>query len=83
MAIILTFPTTAPTGSSLLLGSIHDSDTGISATKNFSVSSLVTYTMANGFKGLPVYANNAAALVGGLVAGEIYRTSVGVLMVTY
>lgn len=32
---------------------------------------------------LPVYADNAAALAGGLVAGDVYRTSTGVLMVTY
>ncbi len=33
--------------------------------------------------GLPVYANNAAALAGGLVAGDMYRTAGGVLMVVY
>ena len=33
--------------------------------------------------GLPVYADNAAALAGGLVAGEPYRTSTGVMMITY
>jgi hypothetical protein len=32
---------------------------------------------------LPVYADNAAALAGGLTAGQLYRTSTGVLMVTY
>jgi hypothetical protein len=32
---------------------------------------------------LPVYADNAAALTGGLVAGQLYRTSIGVLMVVY
>ena len=32
---------------------------------------------------LPVYADNAAALAGGLTAGQLYRTSSGVLMVTY
>ena len=32
---------------------------------------------------LPTYADNAAALAGGLVAGDMYRTAVGVLMVTY
>lgn len=32
---------------------------------------------------LPVYADNTAALGGGLVAGDVYRTSTGVLMVTY
>jgi hypothetical protein len=33
--------------------------------------------------GLPVYADNASAITGGLVAGEQYRTSTGVLMVVY
>jgi hypothetical protein len=33
--------------------------------------------------GLPVFNDNAAALAGGLVAGEMYRTSAGVLMIAY
>ena len=33
--------------------------------------------------GLPVYANNAAALAGGLVAGDMYRTAAGILMIVY
>lgn len=33
--------------------------------------------------GLATYADNAAATTGGLVAGDLYRTSTGVLMVTY
>ena len=33
--------------------------------------------------GLPIYNDNAAALAGGLVAGEMYRTAAGVLMVAY
>ena len=32
---------------------------------------------------LPVYADNAAATAGGLAAGDVYRTSTGVLMVRY
>jgi hypothetical protein len=32
---------------------------------------------------LPVYSDNAAALAGGLVAGEMYRTPAGVLMIAY
>lgn len=32
---------------------------------------------------LSVYANNTAALAGGLKAGQFYRTSTGTLMVTY
>lgn len=31
----------------------------------------------------PTYADNTAALAGGLVAGDVYRTSTGVLMITY
>ena len=31
----------------------------------------------------PVYADNTAALAGGLVAGDTYRTGLGVLMVVY
>lgn len=34
-------------------------------------------------KDFPVYANNAAAIVGGLQAGQIYRTDVGNLMIVY
>jgi hypothetical protein len=30
-----------------------------------------------------IYADNAAAISGGLVAGDIYRTSAGVLMVVF
>jgi len=33
--------------------------------------------------GIPVYTNNAAALAGGLVAGQMYRTATGDLMIVY
>ena len=32
---------------------------------------------------VPVYANNAAAITGGLSVGDVYRTSTGVLMIRY
>jgi hypothetical protein len=32
---------------------------------------------------LPVFANNAAALAGGLLPGEMYRTAAGILMIVY
>jgi hypothetical protein len=32
---------------------------------------------------VPTYADNSAATSGGLVAGQVYRTSTGVLMITY
>ncbi|MBS7233609.1 hypothetical protein KHA90_21580 [Flavobacterium psychroterrae] len=31
----------------------------------------------------PVYEGNSAALAGGLIAGDVYRTSTGILMITY
>jgi hypothetical protein len=33
--------------------------------------------------GLPVFADNAAALAGGLVAGDMYRTASGDLKIVY
>jgi hypothetical protein len=35
------------------------------------------------FNNLSVYANDAAAAAGGLVAGQLYRTSTGQVMVVY
>jgi hypothetical protein len=35
------------------------------------------------FVGLTVYADNTAALAGGLEAGDLYRTSTGVLMIVF
>lgn len=32
---------------------------------------------------LPVYADNAAAIAGGLRVGQLYRTSTGVVMVRF
>jgi hypothetical protein len=33
--------------------------------------------------GLPIYSDNAAALAGGLSAGDMYRTGAGILMIVY
>lgn len=41
------------------------------------------YELLNRPTDLPTYADNAAALAGGLTAGARYRTSTGVLMVVY
>jgi hypothetical protein len=38
---------------------------------------------ANTAKNLPTYANNAAAIAGGLATGSLYRTATGVVMVVY
>jgi hypothetical protein len=39
------------------------------ATKNFLIADILSLPLPN----VPVYANNAAALSGGLVAGNVYR----------
>jgi hypothetical protein len=43
------------------------------ATKNFVISDILNLF----FSGLPLYANNAAALVGGLLVGNGYKTATG------
>ena len=52
----------------------NDGKVGIGATNPTSKLQVV---------GLPVYANNAGAIAGGLTAGAFYRTATGVLMVAY
>ena len=46
-----------------------------------SNSSAKASTIEN--SGLPVYADNTAALAGGLIAGQMYRTATGVLKIVY
>lgn len=57
-----------------------------SASIGYNVATVVTdHTHVNRLyiKDCPVYADNAAALAAGLVAGQVYRTSTGTLMITY
>ena len=49
-------------------------------TKNFTIGSILSLPLPN----VPVYANNAAAIAGGLVAGRVYRiTGTGQLGIVY
>jgi hypothetical protein len=57
-----------------------DSQVVAGATQNYAVKVAGGKV---GVVGMPVYANNTDALTGGLIAGDFYRTSTGVLMVTY
>ena len=47
----------------------------------YSIQSQTALTINN--TGLPVYANNAAALAGGLTSGQLYRTATGDLKIVY
>lgn len=51
-----------------------------SGISRFQVSSTGIYRLV---AGAPVFADNAAALAGNLVAGDLYRTSTGILMIVY
>jgi hypothetical protein len=43
--------------------------TNSNETKNYTIGDILSLPLPN----VPVYANNAAALTGGLVAGNVYR----------
>ena len=61
----------------------------VDATKNFLLSQIGTIISENltataiKITSVSVYADNVAALAGGLVAGNIYRTSDGTLKIVY
>jgi hypothetical protein len=51
-----------------------------SATKNFTIGSILSMPLPS----VPVYANNAAAIAGGLAVGRVYRiTGTGQLGVVF
>jgi hypothetical protein len=81
MAGIIAYPVTTPESSDLLLGTEIKEDGNL--TKNFTIGSIFSLIKQEGFLGLPIYANNAAAILGGLTEGNVYRTSFGVLMVVF
>lgn len=49
-------------------------------TKNFTIQSLLDL-LPSAVLTLPTYASNAAALVGGLVVGQLYKSSTGVVSI--
>jgi len=68
MAIINSYPTVAPTSSDLVL--IVDTSIEGNPTKTATVSSL----QSGLFPSLTAYADNAAAVAGGLTTGQTYQT---------
>jgi len=51
-------------------------------TKNFLISSLLQL-LPSVVLTLPIYASNAAALAGGLVIGNLYRSATGVVSIVF
>lgn len=67
MAKISTYPISAnPTLSDKLIGTDPND---LNLTKNYTIAEILSLPLPV----VPVYANNAAALAGGLVAGNVYR----------
>ena len=85
-AIVLAQKGSAPTfyasdrDDQLLLGAYSGIDFQINPNVN---AMRIKATEIVNIKNTPVYADNAAALAGGLVAGDIYRTSTGQLMIVF
>ena len=68
MAIINSYPTVTPTSDDLVL--VVDTSTEGNPTKTATVSSLQSGLFPN----LTAYADNAAAVAGGLTTGQTYQT---------
>jgi len=68
MAIINSYPTITPTSSDLVL--ITDTSTDGNPTKTATISSL----QSGLFPSLTAYADNTAAIAGGLITGQTYQT---------
>jgi len=60
------------------LVSLLEGNTEIAGAESISLTAPVIT-----LSGIPVYADNTAAITGGLGAGNVYRTSTGILMIVY
>lgn len=63
-------------GDKLIGTDVNDMD----VTKNFTIQSLLDL-LSSAVLTLPTYASNAAALAGGLVVGQLYKSSAGVVSI--
>lgn len=73
MTKISQYPTLSnPTEDDILIGTdVNSSD----ETKNFSISSIIALALnMPNLTDIPSYADNTAAITGGLVNGDVYRT---------
>lgn len=78
MALISSYSNdTTPSYDDRLIGTDAQDE---SATKNFTIGSILSMPLPS----VPVYANNAAAIAGGLTVGRVYRiTGTGQLGIVY
>ena len=70
MAIITSYPLEIPEAGDYLVGSKINATASRNPTKNFTVQAVVE----KGLGVIPSYQDNAVALAGGLVAGQLYQT---------
>jgi hypothetical protein len=65
-----------------VVGGSLDISTGTGASTAINRMTIKPNGIIN-FANAPIYTNNTTALAGGLVVGDVYKTAVGVLMITY
>ena len=73
MSKISSYTTVKPTETDLLVGT-DVAGTPNDATRNFTAGDVAGLARLAGVLTLPTYADNAAALLGGLSAGALYQT---------
>ena len=73
MSKISTYATVTPTASDKVIGT-DVAGTVTDATKNFTAGSIAALAATAGVLTLPAHRDNAAALLGGLTAGDLYQT---------
>jgi len=78
MAKISSYPSASPVDlSDMVIGT----DTiNSNATKNFTIQNMLAL-VPDAILVLPTYASNAAALAGGLVQGQLYKSAAGVVSI--
>ena len=83
MAKISTYTTvSSPSVSDKLIGTDVVDELVNNETKNFLISSILKLLPSVTLT-LPTYSNNNAAISGGLIAGQLYKSSSGVVSIVY
>ena len=78
MAKISSYPSVSPVELTDKL--IGTETTNNNATKNFTIQNMLAL-VPNAILTLPTYASDAAALAGGLVQGQLYKSAAGVVSI--